>query len=573
MASKRKQKPMKRAYSYVRFSRAHQIEGDSLRRQTTSTAEYCKRHKLILDDSLNLRDLGVSAFRGGNAKTGALGRFIAACEAGIVPAGAALIVENLDRLSRQTARKTVRLMTELLDDHGIEIHLTMLNKVFRPEVEDGVDLIYAVALAMRANEESETKSKRLNEAFAKKRELAKEGEAKVSSALPWWLTWDKAGKIICPPDRQAVLERIFNDVASGISSQDVARALNAEGTPTWRFKGRKKKEDGTPYGPPIPATVWLDNRVRATIQSDAPLGTITATRKTKKLGKAWKIDNYYPDIISADVAAKARAVILGNRKTGRPCVGVPNLLRGILRHKELWCRFSVHRPQIGGWNGYYEAVDQERRMPWSIAASHLEPILLTTIAELTPETIQPPSGGAAEVSLLRALVKDLETRITNIAAAVEAGSSTMATRLVELEKELVTAKEQFEIAEASSNVAIDTKALTQLSRYALADLKLPEKRTVIAATIRRLVNRIDIGSTLDDLIPKGQDTVLTIEDGDTIVEDAFGDPTGSRGKRPLAILINFHGGGQVAIQRGTEDAPVGGILFTRIFRDGQPIVL
>ena len=278
MRGKSKKKPMKRAYSYIRFSRTHQIEGDSLRRQSKVTSEYCERHKLILDESLNLKDLGVSAFRGRNAQKGALGRFITACEEGIVPPGSALIVEGLDRISRQSPRRTINLLTQLLD-LGIEVHLTMVGKVFKPEKDDGIDLIYAVALAMRANEESETKSRRLKEAFAEKRKKAAEGKDHVSKTLPWWLSWDKTGeKIVCEDDRRKILKRIFKEVAGGKSPLEVARNLNDEGVKTYRPR----------------AKAWLDSRVRDTIRSDAPLGIIGPTptlHEEKPLCKSLKISN------------------------------------------------------------------------------------------------------------------------------------------------------------------------------------------------------------------------------------------------------------------------------------------
>src|SRR5581483_5571399 len=101
-----------RAYSYLRFSRPEQAQGDSLRRQTSMAAEYAARHGLNLDSELNLRDLGVSAFRGANATVGALGGFLKAITDGLVPPGSLLLVEALDRVSRQSARQAVRRLEE-----------------------------------------------------------------------------------------------------------------------------------------------------------------------------------------------------------------------------------------------------------------------------------------------------------------------------------------------------------------------------------------------------------------------------------------------------------------------------
>jgi Resolvase, N terminal domain len=86
-----------RAYSYIRFSTPQQAKGDSHRRQADKAARYAAEHGLVLDAELNLTDLGVSAYRGKNAKTGALGVFLRAVEDGTVPRGSFLLIENIDR--------------------------------------------------------------------------------------------------------------------------------------------------------------------------------------------------------------------------------------------------------------------------------------------------------------------------------------------------------------------------------------------------------------------------------------------------------------------------------------------
>lgn len=55
---------MPKAYSYKRFSTPGQLEGDSLRRQTSKAEKYATEHGLELDTTLNLEDLGRSAFKG-----------------------------------------------------------------------------------------------------------------------------------------------------------------------------------------------------------------------------------------------------------------------------------------------------------------------------------------------------------------------------------------------------------------------------------------------------------------------------------------------------------------------------
>ena len=78
-----------KAYSYIRFSTPQQAKGDSHTRQTDKAARYAVDHGLALDTDLNLTDLGVSAYRGKNAKTGSLSVFLKAIEDGTVPRGSA----------------------------------------------------------------------------------------------------------------------------------------------------------------------------------------------------------------------------------------------------------------------------------------------------------------------------------------------------------------------------------------------------------------------------------------------------------------------------------------------------
>src|SRR5262245_37503899 len=103
--------PMPTAYSYLRFSHPDQATGDSVRRQTKLRDAWLKRNpKVTLDTSLSLEDKGVSAFKGAHyQKDGkpddrhCLGRFLAMVKEGQIARGSYLIVESLDRLSREDA--------------------------------------------------------------------------------------------------------------------------------------------------------------------------------------------------------------------------------------------------------------------------------------------------------------------------------------------------------------------------------------------------------------------------------------------------------------------------------------
>src|SRR3954467_5373131 len=90
-------------YSYVRFSSIKQAQGTGQKRQEDAAAAWCRARGLAL--VRDYQDLGISGFKGRNVTEGALAAFLRAIEAGIVPPGATLLVENLDRLSRQQVNK------------------------------------------------------------------------------------------------------------------------------------------------------------------------------------------------------------------------------------------------------------------------------------------------------------------------------------------------------------------------------------------------------------------------------------------------------------------------------------
>jgi DNA invertase Pin-like site-specific DNA recombinase len=111
------------AFSYIRFSHPDQAKGDSLRRQTEAVAAWCAEHGVTLDTSVTLRDLGKSAYTGSHRKNpdrNALAHFLKLVENGRVPRGSYLIIENLDRLTREDIQPALLLVLNLLQA-GIRI--------------------------------------------------------------------------------------------------------------------------------------------------------------------------------------------------------------------------------------------------------------------------------------------------------------------------------------------------------------------------------------------------------------------------------------------------------------------
>ncbi|MBY0456462.1 MAG: recombinase family protein, partial [Gemmataceae bacterium] len=241
------------AFSYVRFSAKEQERGDSLRRQTDLRDKWLARHPSItLDTSLTLEDLGVSAFRGRNRldDAHALGQFVRAVENGRVARGSLLLIENLDRLSREQEEDALELFLKLLKA-GIVIVQLQPETVFRKG--DGMfGLMRAIMELGRGHAESARKSERVTAAWDERKRKAAAGGI-VTARCPAWLEVE-GGRFKVRPGAAALIRRLFALCKAGHGCRAIAAALNKEGVPGW---GK---------GP------WEEAYIRKIIQGRAVLG-------------------------------------------------------------------------------------------------------------------------------------------------------------------------------------------------------------------------------------------------------------------------------------------------------------
>jgi DNA invertase Pin-like site-specific DNA recombinase len=110
-----------RVYLHSRFSSAEQRKGNSLSRQRKFARRFCEEKGIALDETQAYTDKGVSGLKGKNHQTGALSLFIQACEQKRIGHGSYLIVENLDRLSREHPLDALHLVRTLVKTHGITL--------------------------------------------------------------------------------------------------------------------------------------------------------------------------------------------------------------------------------------------------------------------------------------------------------------------------------------------------------------------------------------------------------------------------------------------------------------------
>jgi predicted site-specific integrase-resolvase len=223
------------AYSYARVSSAPQAYGAGIGRQLEAAALYAGSKGYELDETL--RDIGRSAYSGEHRK-GALGGFLAAVEKGRIARGSVLMIEAMDRLSREEVIDAMLLVTGLITS-GISI-ATLEDQILysRDTIKENQSLMYVLVGKMQqANQYSERLSMRVThgKAVSKERKL-KEGKALTVMCPAWIRVVDGTYQVI--PERAAIVRRIFDELEAGQGKETIVGRLNQEKVPTFDRAGQ-----------------------------------------------------------------------------------------------------------------------------------------------------------------------------------------------------------------------------------------------------------------------------------------------------------------------------------------------
>lgn len=216
------------------MSTKSQSKGDSRTRQIDRINNYVIEHNLELVntiDDIPLEDIGVSGYHGKNSKDGVLAIFLAALEDNKIEKGSVLLIESFDRLSRDNVLDAFGQFTMIIN-HGIEI-VTLLDKQsFTKEhiKKDQFAIFGSLCVMIRANEESETKSKRLTSAWDNKR--SKTSSKVLTSLCPAWLEYNKEKQEFEPiEERVKIVKSIFDMCINSYGMYSIARNLNENKVP------------------------------------------------------------------------------------------------------------------------------------------------------------------------------------------------------------------------------------------------------------------------------------------------------------------------------------------------------
>jgi DNA invertase Pin-like site-specific DNA recombinase len=302
----------RRAISYVRFSSPKQEHGFSLARQLEGTRAFCQRHNLFLDETLSIQDLGKSAFRGANAVKGNLGIFIEAVRQKKILPPLVLVVEALDRITRNDVLQATRLLTNILED-GIDIGLVSEDKVYSYDyiVKNPYEFIVATTYLIRGSDESRMKSERVKDAWVRKKTSIREKKAVVKIPAPCWLR-RKGDQWAVVEEKAKVVRQIFADYLK--ENQGIwmlSQSLNQRRVPVITQRAK-------------PGSKWHRITMHRILTDKAVIGTYTRTEPP--------VENYFPPVVSEKDFYAVQAKLKDRRQfRGRHSLKDISLFKGLCK--------------------------------------------------------------------------------------------------------------------------------------------------------------------------------------------------------------------------------------------------
>lgn len=263
------------AYSYIRLSSSQQILGDGQRRQLEAAQDYCKAHGLTLS-TRTFKDLGVSAYK--EVDRPSLSDLHSCIDSGTIRAGDVIILEKLDRLSRQGISKTQVMLEEILSKGVIVVSLMDGLRLDSTSLNDLTSVIRIAIAADLGQQESKTKSKRILANKAAMKEKIRAGEV-VNMKLPFWLS--REGNKYIFNKNKPIVDEIIKLRLAGDSFMSIARKLNE--------KGMRSPVKGH----------WTQSSIRHVLRNPNLYGAFQLTTKVNGEYKPEDIvQNYFPALVS-----------------------------------------------------------------------------------------------------------------------------------------------------------------------------------------------------------------------------------------------------------------------------------
>ncbi|MDB6051497.1 MAG: hypothetical protein JWR17_4243, partial [Pseudomonas sp.] len=324
-----------KAYSYIRFSSPEQAKGDSYRRQRQMAVDYCASHDLELATAKEYTffDKGKSAQKGEHLDDGGqLKRFLDRVDDGSIAKGSYLLVENLDRLSRQAVNVALAGLLALLKS---EINVVTLSDGYLYTKDaTAMDLMLSIMHMGRAHSESDIKSIRLGKAWEQKKKLARTELKPLGKACPYWLEL-KDGKYQPIKARVETVELIFKLSIGGHGQGTIAKMLNELKLPVFGTVNGEHARNKS--------GAWGNSSVNKILNNRALLGEYQPTKIVNRIrgNDGEVVRGFFPVVIDEATFYQAQAVRTERRvsKTGNQSKRF-NICQGVLKCQ--FCGDAMH---------------------------------------------------------------------------------------------------------------------------------------------------------------------------------------------------------------------------------------
>ncbi|HJZ56807.1 MAG TPA: recombinase family protein, partial [Gemmataceae bacterium] len=449
---------------------------------------------------LTFRDLGVSAWRGRNAAVGNFRTFLDAVKTGRVAPGSALIVESIDRISRQGIDEGYDLIKSILKADVKIVTLVPEREFDRDATRSLTKGALEIQLILeRAAEESGAKSKRCADAWANKRAGA--AGRVVTRKRPGWVRAvggeGKRMKETAPGEvrfeliqqRAVVVRQVFQMAIDGMGVSLIAKRLNDEKVPVIGrkvFKGR-----------PV---IWTQANVYHLLTSRSAFGEFQPRKgrgsKNDRALVSEPIADYFPAAIDRETFDAAQHAMRVRSKCGRG-----------RRGKRVYLFSGLLRDAHNGGSMYYKEHDKARGTsiipvdakngrggPWScFPAAPFDDAVISQLREVKVSDIEGESAGAVRVAALSGELAEVESlaakwrqKMDNLAIVdtVAAKLEELNGRIAELRKDLAEAEREAgsTLAEAWGEFGTLAELLSQDTSDAL--------REKVRSALRRAVESV-----------------------------------------------------------------------------------
>jgi DNA invertase Pin-like site-specific DNA recombinase len=399
----------KAAYSYGRYSSGQQAKGRSEDRQDQGALAWCKRHGFELDTGTVYFDKGTSAFRGKHRAAGSpLRAFLDDVEAGRIARGSTLILENLDRLSRENPWDAVPLLCQIVNA-GVDVATLSPSEFTYARNGDLTGLILAVVEFGRGHSESKSKSDRLADVWAERKRRAREENGIITRRLPAWVR-EHQGELVPVPERVVIVKRIFALAVAGRGLHEIVKTLTGEKVGPWGRGGS-----------------WNKAYVLKILSGRAVLGEHQPRKNGKPDGP--QLADYYPRVIDHETWEKAQAALRDrrDRTPGRIGPKVANLFSNLLVDARTGGRVLIGHQTQGPKGrrrrrrmlvpaGALEGRERSVTLPYDV----FEAAVLSLLREVTPADVT-GSAAAPKSTLLAVEAAALESRMKALEAELDAG--------------------------------------------------------------------------------------------------------------------------------------------------------